>query len=55
VDLDEIGARYAVDARAEFAAEIRRLESSGYVRNTDRLRLARRGWRVADEIGAAFL
>ena len=55
VDLDEIGSRHKVDLRAAFAEEIERLEAGGFVCNSDRLRLARRGWRVADTVGAAFL
>ena len=55
VSLEEVGRRYGVDARAVFREPIEHLSAGGFVRTDGRLRLARRGWRVADEVSAAFL
>jgi oxygen-independent coproporphyrinogen-3 oxidase len=55
VDLAQIGARFGVDAERRLASVIDRLERGGFVRRGKRLRLARRGWRVADSVAAAFL
>ena len=55
VDLAQVGARFGVDAGHHYAPLIARLERGGYVRSGTRLRLGRRGWRVADTVAAAFL
>jgi oxygen-independent coproporphyrinogen-3 oxidase len=56
VDLAQVGARFGVDATHHYAPLIGRLERAGYVRRGEsRLKLARRGWRVADTVAAAFL
>jgi oxygen-independent coproporphyrinogen-3 oxidase len=55
VDLDEVGARFGVDARATFRGPIDRLTKSGYLEREGRLRLSRRGWRVADAVASEFL
>lgn len=55
VDLARVSARFGVDAGHHYAALIDQLEQGGYVRSGSRLRLARRGWRVADTVAAAFL
>ena len=55
VDLREVDARYEVDTRDVFGAVIAELEGGGFLRDEGRLRLARKGWRVADEVAAAFL
>ena len=55
VDLAQVSARFGVDAGRHYATLIRRLERGGFVRSGGRLRLARRGWRVADTVAAAFL
>jgi len=55
VDLSEVESRYGIDADVTFGAVIGELEGGGFVRSDGRLRLARKGWRVADEIAAAFL
>jgi oxygen-independent coproporphyrinogen-3 oxidase len=55
VSLDEIGARFGIDAQAAFRGQIDQLAGAGYVRSGERLRLARRGWRVADEVAVALL
>ena len=55
VDLAQVGARFGVDAAHHYAPLIDRLEQGGFVRSEGRLRLARRGWRVADTVAASFL
>ncbi|MHC4134498.1 MAG: radical SAM family heme chaperone HemW [Planctomycetota bacterium] len=55
VDLAHVGARFGVDAGRHYASLIDRLEQGGFVRREGRLRLARRGWRMADTVAAAFL
>lgn len=55
VDLAQVGARFGVDAEGHYAPLIGRLERGGFVESEGRLRLARRGWRVADTVSAAFL
>lgn len=55
VSLDEVGARYGVDMDRCFGPQIERLERGGFVHARGRLRLARRGWRVADEVSVALL
>jgi oxygen-independent coproporphyrinogen-3 oxidase len=55
VDLARVSARFGVDAGQHYATLIKRLEQGGFVRSGGRLRLARRGWRVADTVAAAFL
>lgn len=54
VDVAQVEARYGVDLR-ELEATIERLRRMRVVAPDGRLRLARRGWRVADEVSAAFL
>ena len=54
-DLGEIGRRYGLDARALFAPAVERLRGGGFLENSERLRLARRGWRVADAVMSEFL
>jgi oxygen-independent coproporphyrinogen-3 oxidase len=56
VDLARIGERFGVDLMREVGKEIDRLVAGRFVALEEgRLRLARRGWRVADEIAATFL
>ncbi len=55
VDLMDIGQRYGVDPQREFGATIGRLEAGRFVRSDGNLRLARRGWRLADAVAAEFL
>ncbi|MHC4957149.1 MAG: radical SAM family heme chaperone HemW [Planctomycetota bacterium] len=55
VDLDEVGVRFGVDAHAKFHGAIRRLTSTGHLEREGRLRLSRRGWRVADTVASEFL
>ena len=55
VSLEEVGARYGIDAGRCFGPQIERLKQGGFVRTRGRLRLARRGWRVADEVAVALL
>jgi oxygen-independent coproporphyrinogen-3 oxidase len=54
VDLAHVERRYGVDLRA-LEGTIGRLRALRLVAPDGRLRLARRGWRVADEVAAAFL
>ncbi|MCZ6787145.1 MAG: radical SAM family heme chaperone HemW [Planctomycetota bacterium] len=54
-DLDEIGRRHGLDARALFAPTVERLSGGGFLVTGERVRLARRGWRVADTVMAEFL
>ncbi|MFI5403330.1 MAG: coproporphyrinogen III oxidase, partial [Planctomycetota bacterium] len=54
VDVAQVEARYGVDLRA-LGGTITRLRESGLVARAGKLRLARRGWRVADAVAAAFL
>jgi oxygen-independent coproporphyrinogen-3 oxidase len=55
VDLEAVSKRFGLDARQRFQEVIGRLETGGFVRSDGRLRLDRRGWRVADEVAVAFL
>jgi oxygen-independent coproporphyrinogen-3 oxidase len=57
VDLAQVGARFGVDAKHLYEPLIARLRDGGFVEREagGRLRLARRGWRVADTVAAAFL
>jgi oxygen-independent coproporphyrinogen-3 oxidase len=55
VDLGEVERRFGVDLQAPLRATIGRLRAGGVLLGEGRLRLARRGWRVADEVAAAFL
>ncbi len=54
VDVAQVEARYGVELRG-LVETVARLRASGLVAPDGRLRLARRGWRVADEVAAAFL
>jgi len=55
VDLVEVGERFGIDVEQYFADRIDRLLEGGLVHLDPRLRLARRGWRLADEIAQEFL
>ncbi|MHC4971104.1 MAG: radical SAM family heme chaperone HemW [Planctomycetota bacterium] len=57
VDLTQVGERFGVDAQQHYAPLIGRLAEGGFIESEGkgRLRLARRGWRVADTVAAAFL
>jgi oxygen-independent coproporphyrinogen-3 oxidase len=55
VDIAEIGRRYGVDASELFDRPVRALAGAGLVRAGTPLRLARRGWRVADSVASEFL
>jgi oxygen-independent coproporphyrinogen-3 oxidase len=56
VDLQRVGERFGVDLLREVGREIDRLVAGRFVvLEAGRLRMARRGWRVADEIAATFL
>jgi oxygen-independent coproporphyrinogen-3 oxidase len=54
VDLGAVERRYGVDL-AGLAGTVARMRALGLVAADGPLRLARRGWRVADEVAAAFL
>ncbi|MDH3590384.1 MAG: radical SAM family heme chaperone HemW [Planctomycetota bacterium] len=54
VDLDEVDARYAVKTRDQYDATIARLLAARLIDNGPRLKLARRGWRLADGVAAEF-
>lgn len=54
VDVAHVERRYGVDLGG-LRGTIDRMRSLGLVAAEGRLRLARRGWRVADEVAAAFL
>jgi oxygen-independent coproporphyrinogen-3 oxidase len=55
VDLAQVERRYGVELRVPLASAIQRLRAQGLVAAEGRLRLSRRGWRVADEVAATFL
>jgi oxygen-independent coproporphyrinogen-3 oxidase len=56
VDLDELGARYGVDVRAEFVSALVPYVETGHVRyDGARLRLSRAGMLVANEILSVFV
>jgi len=55
VDLGEVADRFGVDLSARYGPLVDRLRAERYVRSDGRLRLARRGWRVADAVAAEFL
>jgi len=55
VDLEAVGRRFDVDAEALFGARARALREAGLVELDAPLRLARRGWRVADAVASEFL
>ena len=55
VDLEAVGRRFDVDAEALFGARARALREAGLVESDAPLRLARRGWRVADAVASEFL
>lgn len=56
VDLRRAGERFGVDLEGEVRSDVDRLVAGRFVvLEGTRLRLARRGWRVADEIAATFL
>ncbi len=55
VDLAEVDARYGISTRALFQQTIDKLVAGDLITDTDRLRLARRGWRLADGISAEFV
>jgi oxygen-independent coproporphyrinogen-3 oxidase len=54
VDVAEVERRYGVDLGG-LRGTVERMRALGLVVVDGRLRLARRGWRVADEVAAAFL
>jgi oxygen-independent coproporphyrinogen-3 oxidase len=54
VDLDHVGRRHGADLGA-LDATVARLRALGFVAPDGRLRLSRRGWRVADEVASFFL
>ncbi|MEM8884708.1 MAG: radical SAM family heme chaperone HemW [Planctomycetota bacterium] len=54
-DLDAIGARYGVDAPQLFTPTARRLVQARLLERDAPLRLARRGWAVADGVASEFL
>jgi len=54
VDVAHVERRHGVDLRV-LEGTIARLRALGVVASEGRLRLSRRGWRVADEVAAAFL
>ncbi len=55
VDLGAIARRHGLDADREFGATVERLREERLLEGAGRVRLARRGWRVADAVAAAFL
>lgn len=54
VDVDAVARRYGVDLGG-LRGTIERMRGLGLLASDAPLRLARRGWRVADEVAAAFL
>ncbi|MHC4932170.1 MAG: radical SAM family heme chaperone HemW [Planctomycetota bacterium] len=55
VDLGEVERRYGVSLCGPYGPLIASLRKGGFLRASGRLRLARRGWKVADEIASRFL
>ena len=55
VDLQEVGRRHGLDARALFAPIAAPMVEQGLVELDTHLRLARRGWRLADAVASEFL
>jgi len=55
VNLRAVGKRFGVEIERYFADRIDRLLEAGLVHLDPRLRLARRGWRLADEVAQEFL
>jgi len=55
VDLGEVGRAHGLDAPALFSAIAAPMAREGLVRIDPRLRLGRRGWRLADAIASEFL
>jgi len=55
VDLDRVARRYGIDVERLFGATVRRMRQGRFVEPSGNLRLARRGWRVADEVMAALV
>jgi len=55
VDLREIGRRHELDAPRIFGAIAAPMVREGLIRLDPRLRLARRGWRLADAVASEFL
>jgi len=55
VDLAAIGDRFGLDLPALLSPTVRELETAALVTRAPRLRLTRRGWRLADAVAAAFL
>jgi len=54
-DLDGLSRRHGVDARREFGEAVARLAGAGFLERGPRVRLARRGWRVANAVAASFV
>jgi len=55
VDLAMVERRYQVDLGGPLRETVARLRALGLLEPEGRVRLARRGWRVADEVAASFL
>jgi len=55
VDLQAVGRRHGLDAERLFGPIAAPMERARLVRRDPRLRLARRGWRLADSIASEFL
>jgi len=55
IDLEAVARRYGIDADREFGAAVRRMRDGGFLEPTGPLRLARKGWRVADEVMSALV
>jgi oxygen-independent coproporphyrinogen-3 oxidase len=55
VDLGEVGARFGVDLHDLLDSPIREMEAARLVVRDPRLRLRRRGWRLADAVAAAVV
>ena len=55
VDLDEVTERYGIDMRALLEPTLARLEQASLVTRAGRLKLARRGWRLADAVAAELV
>jgi oxygen-independent coproporphyrinogen-3 oxidase len=55
VDLGEVERRYGVPLRQRYGPLIESLREGGFLQARGRVRLARRGWKVADEIAGRFV
>jgi len=55
VDLEAVGRRFGLDAPTLLSPTVREMEAARLVERGARVRLTRRGWRLADAVAGAFL